>query len=168
MVSGSSRLGKQLEEVIATLDRVGARFALIGGLALAPHKVIRATQDIDLLIDADLGDAVDQALTSLGYRCLHRSADAAICAAINASISCMRTGRTLFIRRTASGRKRIRRIALGDAPNLHHGASARLLSVVDVPVVNRLTSSDLPRPALPIAASVAGDIVSVPLTNVIA
>jgi hypothetical protein len=92
MVSGSSRLGKQLEDVIATLDRVGARFALIGGLALAPHKVIRATQDIDLLIDADLGDAVDQALTSLGYRCLHRSADAAICAAINASISCMRTG----------------------------------------------------------------------------
>jgi len=72
-----SRLGQQLEEVIATLDKVGARFALIGGLALAPHKVVRATQDVDLLIDADLANAVDQALTALGYGCLHRSADAA-------------------------------------------------------------------------------------------
>src|SRR5438046_812831 len=77
MAKASSRLGKQLEEVIATLDKVGARFALIGGLALVPHKVVRATQDVDLLIDADLSDAVDQALTAVGYRCLHRSADAA-------------------------------------------------------------------------------------------
>jgi predicted nucleotidyltransferase len=77
MASASSRLGKQLEEVIATLNSMGARFALIGGLALAPHKVIRATQDVDLLIDAELANAVDQALTTLGYKCLHRSADAA-------------------------------------------------------------------------------------------
>jgi hypothetical protein len=77
MTKASSRLGKQLEEAIATLDSVGARFALIGGLALAPHKVVRATQDVDLLVDAELADAVDQALTALGYRCLHRSADAA-------------------------------------------------------------------------------------------
>lgn len=73
----SSRLGKQLEEAIVTLNRVGARFALIGGLALAPHNVIRATQDVDLLVDADLADPVDQALIGIGYRCLHRNADAA-------------------------------------------------------------------------------------------
>lgn len=72
-----SRLGKQLEETIATLGRIGARFALIGGLALAPHKVVRATQDVDMLVDADLADALDRELTTLGYRCLHRSADAA-------------------------------------------------------------------------------------------
>lgn len=77
MANASSRLGRQLEEIIETLDRVGARFALIGGLALAPYKVVRATQDVDLLIDADLANAVDEALTTLGYRCLHRSADAA-------------------------------------------------------------------------------------------
>ena len=41
-----------------------ARFALIGGLALASHKVIRATQDID------------RELVAIGYRCLHRSPDA--------------------------------------------------------------------------------------------
>jgi hypothetical protein len=72
-----SRLGKQIEEVVAALHKTGALFALIGGLALAPHRVVRATQDVDLLIDADLANAVDQALAALGYRCLHRSADAA-------------------------------------------------------------------------------------------
>ncbi|HEY4214768.1 MAG TPA: hypothetical protein VGM84_25050 [Steroidobacteraceae bacterium] len=77
MAKALSRLGRQIEEVVATLDRLGARFALIGGLALAPHKVIRATQDVDLLVDADLAEAVDRALKSLGYDCLHRSADAA-------------------------------------------------------------------------------------------
>jgi hypothetical protein len=47
-VAAASRLGRQLEEVIASLSKVGARFALIGGLALASHKVIRATtQDME-------------------------------------------------------------------------------------------------------------------------
>ena len=77
MAKASSRLGKQLEEAIATLNGVGARFALIGGLALAPHKVVRATQDVDLLLEAGLADAVDRALTATGYKCIHRSADAA-------------------------------------------------------------------------------------------
>jgi hypothetical protein len=77
MTQPLSRLGKQLEEAIATLDKVGARVALIGGLALAPHKVVRATQDVDRLIDADVADVVERELGTLGYRCLHRSADAA-------------------------------------------------------------------------------------------
>ena len=77
MAQPLSRLGKQLEEAIATFERIGARFALIGGLALAPHKVVRATQDVDFLIDANLADAVDVELGALGYKCLHRSADAA-------------------------------------------------------------------------------------------
>jgi hypothetical protein len=72
----TSRLGKQLEEVIATLGKVGVRFALIGGLALAPHKVIRATQDIDFLTDAEKADDIHSALLQLGYECMHRSADA--------------------------------------------------------------------------------------------
>lgn len=77
MAKALSRLGKQLEEAITTLEKIGARFALIGGLALAPHKVVRATQDVDLLIDADVAGAVDRELSTIGYRCLHRSADAA-------------------------------------------------------------------------------------------
>jgi predicted nucleotidyltransferase len=75
-VAAASRLGRQLEEVIASLSKVGARFALIGGLALASHKVIRATQDIDLLADSEKAEDIDRELMALGYHCLHRSADA--------------------------------------------------------------------------------------------
>lgn len=76
-MSAASRLGKQIEEILAAVDRAGAAAALIGGLALAPHGVVRATQDIDMLIEAGHADAVEQELAALGYRCLHRSADAA-------------------------------------------------------------------------------------------
>jgi len=69
-------LGRQIEELVGALNRLGVRFALIGGLALTPYKVIRATQDIDLLTDAISADDVDQELLRLGYRCTHRSADA--------------------------------------------------------------------------------------------
>ena len=71
-----SRLGKQLAEVVAALNRIGARFALIGGLALASHKVVRATQDVDMLTDASRADEIDKILLTLGYHCLHRSPDA--------------------------------------------------------------------------------------------
>ncbi len=73
----ASRLGKQIAEVAAALNAAGVHFALIGGLALASHKVIRATQDVDLLADADKADEIEAELLKLGYRCLHRSADAA-------------------------------------------------------------------------------------------
>jgi predicted nucleotidyltransferase len=75
-VAAASRLGRQLEEVIATLSKVDARFALIGGLALASHKVIRATQDIDLLTDSEKAVDIERELIALGYHCLHRNADA--------------------------------------------------------------------------------------------
>ena len=75
-MAAASRLGRQLEEVIASLTKVDARFALIGGLALAPHKVIRATQDIDLLADCEKAEDIDRELIALGYQCLHRSPDA--------------------------------------------------------------------------------------------
>jgi hypothetical protein len=75
-VAAASRLGRQLEEVIASLSKVDARFALIGRLALASHKVIRATQDIDLLTDAEKAEDIDRELVALGYQCLHRSPDA--------------------------------------------------------------------------------------------
>jgi len=55
-VSAQSRLGRQIEELIAAFDRLDVRFALIGGLALASHKVIRATQDVDLLTDGRNAD----------------------------------------------------------------------------------------------------------------
>ncbi|MBI3045731.1 MAG: hypothetical protein HYY78_23225 [Betaproteobacteria bacterium] len=58
------------------MNAVGARFALIGGLALASYKVVRATQDVDLLTEAEKADAIDAELARLGYSCLHRSVEA--------------------------------------------------------------------------------------------
>ncbi len=72
-----SRLGRQIQEVIRCLDDLGAASALIGGLELAPYRVIRATTDVDLLVDARLAEPIDGAIRSLGYECLHRSTDAA-------------------------------------------------------------------------------------------
>jgi hypothetical protein len=71
----TSRLARQLAEILAPLKDAGVQSALIGGLALAPHKVVRATQDIDLLIDQDAADVVERQLVGLGYRCLHRSTE---------------------------------------------------------------------------------------------
>jgi len=76
-MTSTSRLGRQIEQVVATLHAVGAPFALIGGLALASHNVVRATQDVDLLTDSDVADLIDTELKKLGYKCLHRSDDVA-------------------------------------------------------------------------------------------
>lgn len=76
-MAAASRLGRQITEVIAVLKEARVPAALIGGLALAPHGVVRATQDVDLLTDASSADTINHQLTNLGYRCVHRSADAA-------------------------------------------------------------------------------------------
>lgn len=73
----SSRLGRQLKEVLDSLERLGVHAALVGGLALAPYRVIRATQDIDLLADANAADRIDAEMRNLGYECLHRTPDVA-------------------------------------------------------------------------------------------
>lgn len=71
-----SRLGKQVTEIISVFDGIDVPFALIGGLALALHKVIRATQDVDILVDVENAEKIDDALTALGYGCLYRSTEA--------------------------------------------------------------------------------------------
>jgi hypothetical protein len=72
-----SRLGRQLAEALSALRSAGTPVALIGGLALAPHNVVRATQDIDLLVDGEHADAIDRVVGALGYGCIYRSDDAA-------------------------------------------------------------------------------------------
>ena len=57
--------------------RVDTKPALIGGLAVVVHQVVRATQDVDFLLEAEAADKVHAALVLLGYQCLHRSKDAA-------------------------------------------------------------------------------------------
>lgn len=72
----TSTLGKQIAEITAILRGIDAPFALIGGLALASHNVVRATQDIDLLVPLMKADEIDDELVKLGYQCLHRDANA--------------------------------------------------------------------------------------------
>lgn len=107
-----SRLGNQIAEVATALNAVGVGFALIGGLALASHKVVRATQDIDLLADAERADDIDAELKRLGYRCLHRSADAANYARGDERVDILYASRPIA-RRLLAGARELK-TALGD------------------------------------------------------
>lgn len=70
-------LVEQIKEALVAFARLRTPPALIGGLALAAHNVVRATRDVDFLVDADDADRLHHLLLELGYRCIHRSADAA-------------------------------------------------------------------------------------------
>ena len=72
-----SRLADQIRQVLPAFSAMDTPPALIGGLALAVHRVVRATSDVDFLVAADDADRVHELLLSLGYECVHRSADAA-------------------------------------------------------------------------------------------
>jgi Uncharacterised nucleotidyltransferase len=72
----SSLLG-QIKEALVVFAGLKTPPALIGGLALASHGVVRATRDVDFLVDADDADRLHDTLLGLGYRCVHRSPDAA-------------------------------------------------------------------------------------------
>ena len=52
-----SRLVDQIKQAVAAFVGCKTTPALIGGLALAAHQVVRATRDVDFLVDAD--DAAD-------------------------------------------------------------------------------------------------------------
>ena len=72
-----SRLVDQIRQALALFAANDVSPALIGGLALAAHNVVRATQDVDFLLDAKDADRVHDALLGIGYRCIHSSEDAA-------------------------------------------------------------------------------------------
>lgn len=72
-----SRLANQISEALNAFASLDTMPALIGGLALAAHRVVRATRDVDFLVDADDADEAHARLTALGYRAAYRSDDAA-------------------------------------------------------------------------------------------
>lgn len=71
------RLVEQIKEALSAFSAIKHPPALIGGLALAAHQVIRATEDVDFLVDTVDADSLHAILTGLGYTCIHRSEDAA-------------------------------------------------------------------------------------------
>jgi len=68
---------KVLETIAREFAAAGIEHALIGAFAMAALGVPRATGDLDFLVAGDRSDDVDRIMTTLGYRALHRSADAA-------------------------------------------------------------------------------------------
>lgn len=70
-------LAEQIREALSMFARNSTEAALIGGLAVVAHQVIRATKDVDFLVAAEAADTVHSALLDLGYRCIYRSEDAA-------------------------------------------------------------------------------------------
>jgi hypothetical protein len=70
-------LAEQIREALSMFAIAGARPALIGGLAVVAHHVVRATQDVDFLLEAEAADKVHDALLNLNYQCVYRSEDAA-------------------------------------------------------------------------------------------
>ena len=72
-----SSLAAQITEAAFALHESRTPFALIGGLALASHGVLRGTRDVDFLVDAVDADTADRVLKRLGYEAAHRSDDAA-------------------------------------------------------------------------------------------
>lgn len=61
------KLRHVIEKSHQTLSALGIEHALIGGFALAAHKVIRATQDVDLMIHEDHRNKAKQALIKAGF-----------------------------------------------------------------------------------------------------
>jgi hypothetical protein len=72
-----SNLAEQIREALSMFARNDTAPALIGGLAVVAHQVVRATKDVDFLVEAEAADKVHAALLDLGYECLYRSEDAA-------------------------------------------------------------------------------------------
>jgi hypothetical protein len=72
-----TNLAEQIREALSMFARTGTQPALIGGLAVVAHSVVRATKDVDFLLESEAADKVHDALLTLGYQCLHRSEDAA-------------------------------------------------------------------------------------------
>ena len=72
-----SNLAEQIREALSMFARNDTQPAVSGGLAVVAHQVVRATKDVDFLVEAEAADRVHDALLDLGYQCLYRSEDAA-------------------------------------------------------------------------------------------
>lgn len=62
-----SKLIEEFGALVDAFNRCEIEFALCGGLAVAAHGLVRATQDIDLLIREESLDAAFAAAAELGY-----------------------------------------------------------------------------------------------------
>ena len=62
-----------LERLLEGFDRLGLRYAVIGGFAMGALGAPRATQDLDFLVHQEDTPRLHELLTGLGYRRIHHS-----------------------------------------------------------------------------------------------
>ncbi len=88
-----------LRGLVEEFGRMEIVHALIGGLGMAAHGIVRATQDIDLLVVGEARERVDRIMRARGYQALYLSENVANYASRDAT-----RGRVdfLFARRTAT------------------------------------------------------------------
>lgn len=63
-----------VDSITARLRQTGIEHALIGGVAVGLHGLVRATKDLDLLVDRARADDVHAIMQELGFETLGRSA----------------------------------------------------------------------------------------------
>jgi hypothetical protein len=69
----TNRFLRAIELVLKTAKQGRFRVALIGGFALPFHGVVRATGDVDFLVQAEGADRLHEALLAAGQVCLNRT-----------------------------------------------------------------------------------------------
>jgi hypothetical protein len=62
-----------LKEISEALKKEDIAHGLIGGLALAAHGVVRATVDIDLLVDGNKKQLIEIICQNLGFKTVHKT-----------------------------------------------------------------------------------------------
>ena len=87
-----SRLVEQIKQAVTAFVGCKTTPALIGGLALAAHQVVRATRDVDFLADADDADRLHEILLTLGYRCVWSSYSTSASASAVSQVAHQKTG----------------------------------------------------------------------------
>jgi hypothetical protein len=58
---------RTLTRIAAKLDELGVPYAIAGAMALAAHRFIRATVDVDILVGSAALETVHESLDGLGY-----------------------------------------------------------------------------------------------------
>jgi hypothetical protein len=56
-----------LRKIAATLDELGIAYAIAGGMALGAHRFVRATVDIDILVEPEGLKAIHESLDGRGF-----------------------------------------------------------------------------------------------------
>ncbi len=68
---------KVLEFLLSDFQKEGIRYALIGGFAMGALGIVRATMDLDFLVDRADTQSVDQVLKNHGYSLFYQSENVA-------------------------------------------------------------------------------------------